>query len=101
MPRRVPTLEQIRGPGSPRSYAVKKRSLLIGRSEQTDISIESATLSRHHMRLLEEDGEYSFIDLDSANGVYLNGVLAHAAVLREGDLLEFGEIAFIFHERGQ
>jgi len=52
------------------------------------------------MRLLERDGEYSFVDLDSANGVYLNGVLAHAAVLREGDLLEFGEVAFIFHERG-
>ena len=79
---------------------MKTRSLLIGRSPQTDISIESATLSRTHMRLLERDGEYSFVDLDSANGVYLNGVLAHAAVLREGDVLEFGEVAFVFHERG-
>ncbi|HMA95442.1 MAG TPA: FHA domain-containing protein [Polyangiaceae bacterium] len=101
LPRRIPSLEQIRGPGSPHSYPVKSRSLLIGRSEQTDISIESATLSRHHLRLLERDGEYSFVDLDSANGVYLNGVLAHAAVLRDGDVLEFGEVAFIFHERGQ
>lgn len=98
--RHLPTLEQIRGPGAPHSYQVKKRSLLIGRSSKTDIRIESATLSRHHMRLLERDGEYSFVDLDSANGVYLNGVLAHAATLREGDLLEFGEVAFVFHERG-
>lgn len=95
----MPTLEQIRGPGAPCSYPVKERNLLIGRSSKTDISIESATLSRHHMRLLERDGEYSFVDLDSSNGVYLNGVLAHAATLREGDLLEFGEVAFIFHER--
>lgn len=100
MPRRVPSLEQVRGPGSPRSYPVKSRNLLIGRSEETDIHIESATLSRHHLRLLERDGEYSFVDLDSANGVYLNGVLAHAAVLRDGDVLEFGEVVFIFHERG-
>jgi pSer/pThr/pTyr-binding forkhead associated (FHA) protein len=52
------------------------------------------------VRILQRDGEVSFVDLDSANGVYLNGVLAYSAVLRDGDLLEMGDCAFIFHERG-
>jgi pSer/pThr/pTyr-binding forkhead associated (FHA) protein len=98
--RRPPALEQIRGPGAPKLYHVKQQDLLIGRGAQTDITIGSAALSRQHLRLIERDGEVCFVDLDSANGVYLNGVLAHAAVLRDGDLLEFGEVACIFHERG-
>jgi two-component system, cell cycle response regulator len=98
--RRPPTLEQIRGPGAPRLYHVGQQELLIGRSTQANIAIESAVLSRQHVRIAERDGEVSFLDLDSANGVYLNGVLAYAAILRDGDLLEFGEVAFVFHERG-
>lgn len=93
-------MEQIRGPGAPKAYPIQQQDLLIGRGAQSDITIESARLSRQHLRLFASDGEVSFVDLDSANGVYLNGVLAHSAVLREGDLLEFGELAFVFHERG-
>lgn len=98
--RHPPTLEQIRGPGAPKLYPIQQRELLIGRGLQTDITIECASLSRHHLRLIKRDGEVTFVDLDSANGIYLNGVLAHAAILRDGDLLAFGEVAMLFHERG-
>jgi pSer/pThr/pTyr-binding forkhead associated (FHA) protein len=96
---RPPTLEQVRGPGSPKQFPLNRPNLMIGRGERSDITIGSVELSRQHVRLVEKDGEVSFTDLESANGVYLNGVLAHAAILRDGDLLELGDVAFIYHER--
>jgi pSer/pThr/pTyr-binding forkhead associated (FHA) protein len=37
-------------------------------------------------------------DLNSSNGMYLNGVKAHSAVLHEGDQIQIGNVVFIFHE---
>jgi pSer/pThr/pTyr-binding forkhead associated (FHA) protein len=73
---------------------------VIGRGTQAQIVVDCASLSRQHVRIVQRDGEVLFFDLDSANGVYLNGVLAYSAVLRDTDLLEMGECAFLFHERG-
>ncbi|MGC4066161.1 MAG: FHA domain-containing protein [Polyangiaceae bacterium] len=98
--RRPPTLEQIRGPGSPQAYHLFLTDFVIGRGAQAQFVVDCASLSRQHVRISQRDGEVTFVDLDSANGVYLNGVLAYSAVLRDGDLLEMGDCAFIFHERG-
>jgi pSer/pThr/pTyr-binding forkhead associated (FHA) protein len=98
--RRPPTLEQIRGPGSPRAHHLFLAEFVIGRGAQAQLVVDCASLSRQHVRIAQRDGEVIFTDLDSANGVYLNGVLAYSAVLRDGDLLEMGDCAFIFHERG-
>jgi pSer/pThr/pTyr-binding forkhead associated (FHA) protein len=97
---RPPTLEQVRGPGAPHAHHLFQSQLVIGRGKQAQIVVDCASLSRQHVRLVQNDGEISFFDLDSANGVYLNSVRAHSAVLRDGDLLELGDCAFIFHERG-
>jgi pSer/pThr/pTyr-binding forkhead associated (FHA) protein len=99
-PPRPAAIEQIRGPGAPRVHQLEQPEQLIGRGQHANISIDSASVSREHLRLIQRDEEWSFLDLDSANGVFLNGVLAHAAVLRDGDILEFGEVACRFHERG-
>ena len=37
-------------------------------------------------------------DLDSRNGVYLNGVKIHSAVLHGGDNLQLGSVVLVFHE---
>ena len=50
------------------------------------------------MRIHREGPEYAFADLDSANGVFLNGVKAYAAVLREGDQLQVGDVVFRYRE---
>lgn len=98
--RRPPTLEQVRGPGSPHPHHLFLSKMVIGRSPQAQVVLNSASLSRQHLRLERRDGETYFFDLDSANGVFLNGTKAHSAILRDGDLLELGDCAFIFHERG-
>jgi pSer/pThr/pTyr-binding forkhead associated (FHA) protein len=91
-------LEQISGPGSPQDHVLIADETVVGRSPQATISIAGNGMSRQHVASRKAGPEYGFEDLNSANGVYLNGVKTHAAVLREGDLLQLGDTAFVFHE---
>jgi pSer/pThr/pTyr-binding forkhead associated (FHA) protein len=37
-------------------------------------------------------------DNDSENGVFLNGVKIHSAVLRDGDVIQMADNVFVYHE---
>lgn len=97
-PRRAHVLELVRGAGAASRIELKGERLLLGRAENVDIVIESEEVSRHHARLMRIDDEYQVEDLGSRNGVYLNGIKVHLAVLREGDELQFGDLVFSYRE---
>jgi adenylate cyclase len=91
-------LEQIAGPGAPREHVLELPEIIVGRSLQANISIDGNGISRQHVAIRRTGPEYAFTDLNSANGVYLNSVKTHSAVLRQGDLLQLGDTIFVFHE---
>lgn len=91
-------LEQIEGPGAPREFVLDLPEHIIGRSLQTNISIDGNGISRQHVAIRRSGPEYGFVDLNSANGVYLNSVKTYSAVLRQGDTLQLGDAVFVFHE---
>ena len=93
-------LQQIRGPGAPRDFVLELDETVIGRSLQAHISIDSSLLSRRHIAIRRSGAEFNAVDLESANGMYLNGIRAHAAVLRGGDTLQIGDVVLVFHEGG-
>jgi S-DNA-T family DNA segregation ATPase FtsK/SpoIIIE len=95
---KLPTLEQVRGPGAPRSFPLAAVETVVGRGQQAHVTIESALLSRRHVLFRRHGPELSLVDLDSANGVFLNGVKAHAALLHEGDTIQVGDVVFVLHE---
>ena len=86
------------GPGAPREFALEFDETVLGRSLSATISIESSGISRQHAVIKRSGPEFSVTDLNSANGIYLNGVKTHSAVLRQGDTLQLGEVIFVFHE---
>jgi pSer/pThr/pTyr-binding forkhead associated (FHA) protein len=98
MPRVAHILEQVRGPGAPRRIELGAHSTVLGRDSSADVVVESAAISRRHVHVAPRDGEYRFEDLGSSNGVLLNRVRTHAAVLRHGDVLQIGEAVFLYHE---
>jgi S-DNA-T family DNA segregation ATPase FtsK/SpoIIIE len=98
---RTPWLEQIRGPGAPREFPLGPGETVVGRSTQATLHIDSALLSRRHVAIRKAGPEHRFHDLDSANGVYVNGVKAHSAVLHDGDTLQIGDVVLVFHEAGR
>ena len=93
-----PWLEQIQGPGAPARFDIEGVHQVIGRSPTAEIRVESAEVSRRHGLLNQVGLEYRVEDLESRNGIYLNGVKIHSAVLREGDVLQLGNAVFVFHE---
>lgn len=93
------SLQMVTGPGAPRTYELFRDEVVVGRAIDADIPVNATDLSRRHMALRRNpQGQYSVMDLESRNGVYLNGVKVHAALLHEGDNLQLGTVVFIFHE---
>lgn len=95
---RLARLEQVKGPGAPRDFVLDKNEVVVGRSDDADISIDSPLISRRHAVFRKGGGLVRCEDLDSANGMYLNGTKAHGADLFEGDTLQMGDVVLVFHE---
>ena len=69
--------------------------LIIGRHTDVDLRLAYPEISRHHCRLLFENGQWRLYDLHSLNGVYLNNVLTVEATLYTGDLLRLGNVQIL------
>lgn len=93
-------LEQVEGPGAPQRNELEGEEVIVGRSREADITISSKMMSRKHVRLSRSGPEFVALDLDSKYGMYLNGVKAHSAILRDGDVLQLGDAVFVFQEGG-
>jgi type II secretory pathway predicted ATPase ExeA len=63
---------------------------LIGRSEHNDLCLPSPYLSRHHAVIVGTPEGYYVVDLNSVNGVMLNGRRVERTVLCDEDVLGIG-----------
>jgi hypothetical protein len=63
---------------------------LIGRSEHNDVCLPSPYLSRHHAAIVGTPEGYYLVDLNSVNGVVLNGHRIERMVLCDEDVLAMG-----------
>lgn len=92
-------LQMVTGPGAPKTYELYRDEVVVGRAIDADIPVNSTDLSRKHVVLRRTGGnQWTVIDLESRNGVYLNGVKVHSALLHDGDNLQLGTVVFVFHE---
>ncbi len=91
-------LQMVQGPGAPKDFDLFADELVLGRASDADIPINSTDLSRRHVRFKKSGGQFTVEDLGSCNGVYLNGLKVHAAVLHEGDNVQLGTVVFIYRE---
>lgn len=92
-------LQMVTGPGAPKTYELYRDEVVVGRAIDADIPVNSTDLSRKHVVLRRTGGnQWTVVDLESRNGVYLNGVKVHSALLHDGDNLQLGTVVFVFHE---
>jgi len=75
-------------------YSLQARTV-VGRDPACDLTIDSNLLSRRHAELIIEDDHLRVIDLDSANGTFLNGQKIEEGSARPGDELRFDRQRFI------
>ncbi len=75
--------------------------LTIGRSPQSDLFLDDVTVSRHHARVLRDEGGFWVEDLNSLNGTYVNRKRIEQQRLFDGDELQIGKFKLVFVERGE
>jgi hypothetical protein len=68
----------------------------IGRSKECDIQLADANVSRKHAEVRQEGAAYWAIDLDSTNGMEVNGRRQKRAKLRQGDRITLGSTDLVF-----
>ncbi len=80
-----------------REFACIRTELKLGRTDENDINVDHRSLSRTHARLSREpNGDWRVADLESANGMTVNGEPYAQCVLRNGDVVELGHVRFRF-----
>ena len=73
-----------------KQHTVDKMSTLIGRSKDCDIRLTDPNVSRRHAELRQEGSSYWIVDLESTNGIEVNGRRVKRAKLEEGDTFTVG-----------
>jgi ABC transport system ATP-binding/permease protein len=85
-----------------REFACIRSELKVGRTDENDITLEHRSLSRTHAKIVREaNGEWRVLDLQSANGIAVNGEQYAAASLKPGDVLELGHVKLKFLGPGE
>lgn len=80
------------------SVELAKPAVLVGRHSDVELRLAYPDVSRRHCRLVFADGLWRVHDLDSLNGLYVNGERMHEATLYEGDRLKIGEATLVVTE---
>lgn len=91
-------LEQIEGEGPCAQIPLDKEEIVIGRATDAHVRLASKKASRHHAFFRARGADFVMIDNDSHNGVLLNGVAVHSAVLRDGDVIHVADSVFVYRE---
>lgn len=73
-----------------------KRRVVIGRSRDCDIQLADANVSRRHAEVRQEGATFWIVDLDSTNGIEVNGRRLKRAKLEEGDRVVLGSTELTF-----
>jgi|GEM_PF-758984 len=82
---------------------INKNITMVGRMSDNDIVINNLGVSRHHCRVVrEEGGAFIVEDLESANGIRVNGIQVKRCALENGDEVIIGKHKLVFQitERG-
>lgn len=85
--------------GIPKDIEITSEPLLIGRSREADIPLLDDKVSRTHCGIRLSEGRFYIKDLNSRNGVFLNGRrIEDTAEVKAGDRIQIGSTSFILEQ---
>jgi pSer/pThr/pTyr-binding forkhead associated (FHA) protein len=91
----------ISAPAPGAEFSIAKPQVRIGRLEELDLCISHRSISREHARVISREGSFEIEDLNSANGIRINGSTLKRSQLRSGDIVELGQVRFRFVGPGE
>jgi len=79
-------------------FELGEEEVIVGRIPECDIQLPEGNVSRRHARIIFRNEEYQIEDLESTNGIYVNGIKIEKCILRNHDLLDIGGVKILFNE---
>ncbi len=92
----MPSLIVVRGQQPGRILPLRHEAIL-GRGSKAELNLPDPSLSRLHCRLERVENRWQITDLQSTNGVYVNGQhVRQSQILNPGDLITLGHVQLLF-----
>lgn len=82
--------------GTEEPKLVHKTPFRIGRGPDCELVLDDPTVSRRHAQIELVSGVYCLQDLDSSNGISVNGHGVSRTLLVSGDRIELGNVRLVF-----
>jgi len=83
--------------GMGKRYPITKSAIRIGRGVDNDIALLNGSVSQHHAEIhRRREGDFYIVDLSSTNGVYVNDTKISQSAIKDGDIIELGEVRMRF-----
>ncbi len=90
-----PLLVVLEGANAGHIYSVGTQ-ITIGRSKENHVALKDAKISRQHAVIQKMKSEWIITDLQSSNGVFVNGARIEKVALQPGDHIHIGSFVFEF-----
>lgn len=93
---RPAVLRLMKGPGAPKDYVLDLDEVVVGRSQDAHIIIDSESVSRRHAVFERSEEGHRCRDLGSSNGLLVNAEKLESAELADGDSIQIGDALFMY-----
>lgn len=81
----------VQGPSQGKKFKIPQGLITIGRKPENDIVLNDSSISRIHARVKLQNGKLTITDLDSTNGITVNGLRTKECQLLAGDEIILGQ----------
>ena len=88
----------IKGADQGKRFELKAKVVGLGRDNSNPIRLHDHEVSRRHAEVRRVDDAFQVVDLNSANGTYLNDQPVGQVPLSSGDQLRLGQTVLIFQD---
>jgi pSer/pThr/pTyr-binding forkhead associated (FHA) protein len=89
----LPPLRLLLQPGG-LCVEINRPDMLLGRHSTADVRLSLPDVSRRHCRFVYGDGNWRVFDLNSLNGLFVNGERLQEATVFHGDRIRIGSLTF-------
>jgi type II secretory pathway predicted ATPase ExeA len=79
-------------------YRVRPGKMIIGRTADNDVQIQSRFISRHHAQVVSDQAHSIVEDLNSTNGVFIRSQRVKHQTLVDGDIIQIGEHKLLYRD---
>jgi DNA-binding CsgD family transcriptional regulator len=79
-------------------FTIAEKECVLGRASECDFVVKHESVSRKHAQLSLEDERLAVVDLESLNGIFVNGRRVKKVLVSPRQSIRFGGVSFVVHD---